>query len=257
MTMTAAAPAPSALYTQLVLLDRQKHRTTRVREWTHRGAASGLNAVFCAAAEFAEACKAFPLLFIRSGDTDELGQPVITPVCLLGLVNGENLFVDDGRWTAPYEPAFLRRYPFALVAARQEDGTSTQAVAVDGAFEGLAEDGAGERLFGDNGEPTPYLEHVLGFLNDFESAVAVTRPIGAHLQSLGLLKDMRAEGTLANGEKFSVDGFFVVDEEKLRALPDDVVLQMHRGGLLALVHAHLVSLTNLSKLVDRKSARRR
>lgn len=255
--MNTAPSAPATLYTQLALLDRQKHRTSRVREWTDRRAAAGLNAVFCAAAEFAEACKVFPLLFIRSGETDDKGQPVITPVCLLGLADGENLFVDDGRWTAPYEPAFLRRYPFALVSARQEDGTSTQAVAVDGAFEGLADDGAGERLFGDNGEPTPYLEHVLGFLNDFESAVAVTRPIGSHLQSLGLLKDMRAEGTLAHGEKFSVDGFFVVDEEKLRALPDEVVVQLHRGGLLALVHSHLVSLSNLSKLVDLKSARRR
>lgn len=248
----------AALYTQLVLLDRQKHRTTRVRGWTDRRAAAGLNAVFCAAAEFAEACKAFPLLFIRSGEQDARGQPVITPVCLLGLEAGENLFVDDGTWTAAYEPAFLRRYPFALVDARQDGGdASAQAVAVDAGFGGLAEDGDGERLFGDDGQPTPYLQQVLQFLNDYESAVQITRPIGAHLQSLGLLKDMRAAGKLTNGEPFAVDGFLVVDEEKLRALPDDVVLSMHRGGLLALVHAHLVSLSNLSRLVDRKSARRR
>ena len=241
-----------------MLLDRQKHRTTRVRGWTDRRAAAGLNAVFCAAAEFAEACKAFPLLFIRSGEQDARGQPVITPVCLLGLEAGENLFVDEGTWTAAYEPAFLRRYPFALVDARQDGGdASAQAVAVDAGFGGLAEHGDGERLFGDDGEPTPYLQQVLQFLNDYESAVQITRPIGAHLQSLGLLKDMRAAGKLTNGEPFAVDGFLVVDEEKLRALPDDVVVSLHRGGLLALVHAHLVSLSNLSRLVDRKSARRR
>ena len=247
----------SALYTQLVLLDRQKHRTTRVRHTDRREAAAGLNAVFCAAAEFAEACKAFPLLFIRTGEQDERGQPVISPVCLLGLEAGENLFVHDGRWTAVYEPAFLRRYPFALVDARQNgEGAAAQALAVDAGFAGLAEDGEGERLFGDDGEPTPYLQQVLQFLNDYEAAVRITRPIGAHLQSLGLLKDMRAAGKLANGEPFAVDGFFVVDEDKLRALPDDVVLAMHRSGLLALVHAHLVSLSNISRLVERKSARR-
>ena len=248
----------SALYTQLVLLDRQKHRTTRVRHTTDRKAAAGLNAVFCAAAEFAEACKAFPLLFIPGSDQDERGQPVISPVCLLGLEAGENLFVDDGRWTAAYEPAFLRRYPFALVDARQDGSAAeAQAVAVDAGFDGLAEDGDGDRLFGDDGEPALYLQHVLQFLNDYEAAVRVTRPIGAHLQSLGLLKEMRASGKLTNGEPFAVEGFLVVDEEKLRALPDEVVLSMHRGGLLALVHAHLVSLSNLSRLVERKSARRR
>jgi len=248
----------SALYKQLTLLDRQKHRTTRVRHADGREAAAGLNAMFCTASEFAEACKAFPLLFIRSGEQDDRGQPVIAPVCLLGLQAGENLFVDDGTWTGAYEPAFVRRYPFALVDARQDGGTAAaQAVAVDAKFGGLAEDGEGDRLFGDDGEPAPYLQQVLQFLNDYEAAVRITRPIGAHLQSLGLLKDMRAAGKLANGEPFAVDGFLVVDEEKLRVLPDDVVLSMHRGGLLALVHAHLVSLSNLSRLVDRKSARRR
>lgn len=248
---------PNALYGQLVLLDRHQHRLHRLRPEADRAAAARMNAVFCAAAEFAEACKTFPLFFIRSGETDAQGQPVITPVALLGLEAGENLFVDDGVWTAAYEPAFLRRYPFVLADARQEDGQSTQAVAFDAACTSLVEEGPGERLFDDFGAPTPYLDQVLQFLKDFEAAVQITRPIGAHLHGLGLLKEMRAQGTLTNGERFTVDGFLVVDEEKLRALPDETVLSMHRGGLLALVHAHLVSLGNLSRLVDRKSARRR
>lgn len=244
-----AAPSSAALYAQAVLLDRRKHRLTRLRDAGDRSAAAAVNAVFCAAAEFAEACKVFPLLFVRSGEAE------ITPVCLLGLEQGENLFVDAGRWTGAYEPAFLRRHPFALVDT-PEAGETKQAVAVDAAFAGLAEDGDGERFFGDDGAPTPFLEKMFAFLHDFEAAAQVTRPIGAHLQGLGLLKEMRAAGQLADGSPFSVDGFLVVDEEKLRALPDPVVLQMHRGGLLALVHAHLVSLSNLAGLVARKSKRR-
>jgi hypothetical protein len=250
MTLSVAT-----LFAQPVLLDRQKHRQLRLRGADDRSASATLNAVFCAAAEFAEACKVFPLLFVRTGDVGADGRPVISPVCLMGLEPGENLFVDGGRWTAPYVPAFVRRHPFALVDTPDAEGTASQAVAVDAAFPGLAEDGDGERFFTDAGEPSPFLARTLAFLNDFERAAQLTRPVGAHLHSLGLLKEMRAAGQLAGGAPFSVDGFLVVDEEKLAALPDAVVLQMFRGGLMAMVHAHLVSLGNLAALVERKSAR--
>lgn len=251
--MTAAATP--TLYAQPVLLDRGRHRATRLRDAADRSGAATLNAVFCAAAEFAEACRVFPLLFVRSGETDADGRPVITPVCLLGLEPGENLFVDGPRWTAPYVPAFVRRHPFARVDT-PEAGEARQAVAVDAAFPGLAESGDGERFFDDAGAPTPFLERMLAFLDDFEAAARLTRPIGGHLHALGLLKDMRATGQLADGAPFSVDGFLVVDQDRLRALPDEAVLQLFRGGLLDLVQAHLVSLGNLAALVERKSARR-
>ena len=242
-----------------VLLDRSAHRRLRLNpaRVQDQSGARHMNAVFCAAAEFAEACKAFPLLFIRSSppDPSDGGQGVITPVCLLGLQNGQNLFVgdDDGRWLADYLPAFLRRHPFSLVKAG-EDEEATEAVAVDLRHPALAEDGDGESLFGADGQPTPHLQGVMQFLNDFERAAEQTQPIGAHLQSLGLLKSMRAQGPLPGGNSFSVDGFLVVDEVRLRELPDAAVLALHRNGLLALIHAHLVSLSNLHKLVERRSA---
>jgi hypothetical protein len=268
----ADTPAPQkvrAPCAELVLLDRGVHRRARIKAVPpDHSAVLGMNAVFCAAAEFGEACKSFPLLFIHAGEADAAtGQAPITPVCLLGLQNGQNLFVDagTGRWTGGYLPAFLRRHPFALVKTTQADGAP--AVAVDTRFPGFVageedeadeadEAGAveGERLFDDAGEPAPKLQSVLQFLHDFDLAADQTRPIGAHLQSLGLLKEMRAQGPLPGGQGFSVDGFLVVDEARLRELPDAAVLALHRNGLLALIHAHLVSLDNIRHLVARRSA---
>jgi hypothetical protein len=289
-----------ALYSRVALLDRQRHRGQRVRPFTDFTPAAGLNAVYCAAAEFAEACKCFPLLFIRGGEADAGGSGGITPVCLLGLENDENLFVDQGAWQAAYLPAFLRRYPFALArvpapeaplpagmgdslvrvrelalqarAAGKAAGAGTeldglapsagprpaelvQAVAVDEDFTGLGLQLEGELLFGEDGEPTPHLQAVMRFLNDFDDAAERTRPVGPHLASLGLLKEMRAQGPLPGGRQFSVDGFLVVDENKLAGLPDAAVLALHRSGLLALIHAHLLSLSNLHALVERKTQR--
>jgi hypothetical protein len=38
-------------------------------------------------------------------------------------------------------------------------------------------------------------------------------------------------------------------------LPDAQVLEMHRNGMLGLVHAHLLSLANMQALVERKGKR--
>jgi len=253
----ASLPPP---YAELVPLDRSLHRLARIKPVPENLSGSlGMNAVFCAAAEFGEACKAFPLLFVRAGETDATtGQPVITPVCLLGLEDGQNLFVEpgSGRWTGAYLPAYLRRHPYALVKSASAD--AAPAVAIDPRHPGFLPEGggddAGERLFDDEGLPTAHLQSVMRFLHDFDQAADRTRPIGAHLQALGLLKEMRAQGALPGGQRFSVDGFMVVDEARLRDLPDDAVLALHRNGLLALVHAHLVSLDNIRHLVARRSA---
>ena len=67
---------------------------------------------------------------------------------------------------------------------------------------------------------------------------------------------MRFDATLPDGNKMSVDGFLALDEEKLGALPDATVLDLHRTGVLALIHAHQISLGLMRALVERRLARR-
>ena len=68
-----------------------------------------------------------------------------------------------------------------------------------------------------------------------------------------LLVERSIDVTLNNGEQMSVNGFHVVDMEKLSKLPDDIVLAWHRNGYLALVHHHLSSLSRFNALVQRQS----
>jgi hypothetical protein len=69
--------------------------------------------------------------------------------------------------------------------------------------------------------------------------------------ALDVLKEMKAEATLPDGETISVDGFHAIDEERLRALPDATVLELYRSGMLALLQMHLLSLANIRHLVTR------
>ena len=66
---------------------------------------------------------------------------------------------------------------------------------------------------------------------------------------------MTATADLKDGRSFTVSGLFVVDEQKLLALPDAVALSLFRSGELHLVAMLLASRANMQRLADRLSER--
>jgi SapC protein len=108
----------------------------------------------------------------------------------------------------------------------------------------------GERLFKDDGEPTPYLEDVRKFVEKIEIEVDRTRVAGRKLMEMQLLQDKRFDATLPDGKPISVDGFMAVDEERLQKLSDAEVLELQRNGLLALLHFHMASMGNMGFLLQ-------
>jgi hypothetical protein len=157
----------------------------------------------------------------------------------------------DGRWVARYVPAVLRAYPLGLVAVDEQ----RYSICVDAKADALS-DVEGERLFDDAGEPSAYLANAQQFLEEIERETQRTRQFSRRLLDLDLLRPMRFDATLPDGNKLSVDGFFTVDDEKLAALPDAAVVELHRGGMLALIDAHRISLGQMRALVERRLATR-
>lgn len=234
------------LYRRPVLLHRDTHRDTRLAPLTDTsfGFARSAHSLPLTAVEFTEACKEYPVVFAR----DSQGQ--VLPVLLLGLRDGENLFVDaDGRWTARYVPAFVRRYPFVLA---QIDG-SQLGVCIDQAWEGVGS--SGDALFDEAGADTPFLAKALEFLHRYQAEHERTRLFCERLSSLGLLQEMNARADLPTGASFTLQGLMIVDEQRLLKLPDDSALALLRSGELAWIYSHLVSVANLRGLIDRLSAR--
>jgi hypothetical protein len=58
------------------------------------------------------------------------------------------------------------------------------------------------------------------------------------------------------GNKSTLDGLWVVDEQKLMTLSDVQTLELARAGYLGLVYAHLLSLKCVGHLARRQTARR-
>jgi len=236
------------LHRNPVPLDSAQHRALRLAlplaDWS---VADRLNAIFVAATEFADVCRDFPIVFVRVGKEPD-GKDQIAPIAVLGLLQGQNLYLDGQQWRARYMPAVLRSYPFCI--GRIDDARF--AICVDFAWPGVqtAGQGGGAALFEGDGQPTPLLKEAQQQLELLEGEIQRTRLIGQRLLDLGVLRDMQFDATLPDGSTHRVDGFLTVDDQKMQELPDAVVAELHRSGLLGLIQLHWVSLGNMRRLVD-------
>lgn len=236
------------MYGELLPLDREVHKNLKLdTAQIVLSRVADLNSVFLAAVEFGDACKEYPIVFVRAGAPDAAGKQPVAPLAVLGLKPASNLYVEGDKWTGNYVPAYVRRYPFAM--ARMDDSGNNLAVCFDSQWSGFNET-TGEALFKD-GEPTEFLLNAKAFLENFEQETERTRLICNLLVEMDLLQDMRFEAALPNGEKLDVEGFLALDEKKYSELPDDKVLQLHRNGLIAMLEMHRLSLTNMNRLAAR------
>jgi hypothetical protein len=233
------------LHRQPAALDSAQHRQLKLRlpvtDWS---VANRLNALFVAAAEFGDVCREFPIVFVRAGKEPD-GRDQIAPIAVLGLNLNQNLYVDAATWRAQYVPAVLRSYPFCIGRVDEQ----RFAVCVDMAYAGIG-DPAGTPVFEADGQPAALLKTMRPQLETLETEIQRTRLVGQRLLELDVLRDMRFDATLPDGSKHSVDGFLTVDDKKMTALPDAVIGDLHRSGVLGLVHLHWVSLGNMRRLVD-------
>ena len=230
------------LYDNVSPLSKEKHGSWSVEVGGDFAHVKGMNVLPVLAAEFVTAYKEYPIVFSKNETT-------IQPVALLGIRDGENLYVDDeNRWTASYLPAFLRRYPF--VFARSEDG-KTFTLCIDENFTGFNQDGKGERLFTDDAQPTPYVNNVLQFLQNFQNEHARSQAFCRKLDEFDLLESHNAVWTGPDGQKAALTGFFCIKREKLNNLPPKVVAGMMKRGEMDLIFAHLFSLGNFHALKEK------
>lgn len=228
-------------------LESQKHRQTRVslpvRDWSHL---AGLNALFLTAAECLNAATEYPIVFIRSGQNAQ-GEPDFAPIAVFGLRQDENLYLQGKDWRATTLPALMSVYPFCTARAQTGDQF---AMCLDMASPAVSETGDGERLFDDDGKTTAFAGRVLAELERLENQTQSTRNVARRLAALGLLQEKRFDATLPDGQKLAVDGFFMVDEASVKALPDATVLALHHEGLLGFIQSHWVSLGHMRRLLD-------
>lgn len=236
-------------YERPVPLNREDHKDLRIKPINSAAFAAKTHSVPLTVLDFAPAARDYPILF-GGNSIEEAG-----PLAMLGLEQSENLFVDDeGQWEqGAYVPAFVRRYPFVL--AEKPDGSDGAdfTVFLDEAYPGFnAEEG--ERLFNEDGSDTDTLKNAVKFLGEFQEHIKRTEAFTKRLRELDLLESRTVE--LKDGEETKrINGLFVVSEEKLRKLDEKVAHELLTDGSLGWIYAHLLSLSNVGRLVERMQKR--
>lgn len=230
------------IYETAVPVSSARHRLASVEPQEGYAFSAGVNAVPLMAVEFLRAAAEYAIVFTAAGDE-------VVPAVVLGIRGDQNLYLStDAHWQAKYIPAFIRRYPF--VFSTSTDG-KTLTLCIDESYPGLNKDGLGQRLFGDNGQPAPYVDNVLKFLQEYQAQFERTRQFSMRIQNLGLLEPMQAQVVSPNGEKFTLSGFLAVNRDKLRALDGEALAALAKTDDLELLHLHLYSMRNFDEVKNR------
>jgi len=233
-------------YVKPAPLNSEVHQQLRIKDPGSLDFAKSTNSLPLAAIEFFDCAREYPVVF-----TGKEGGPVF-PIALTGVRKDENLFVNEkGEWDARYIPAFVRRYPFVLAEKQEAQDFN---VYIDEAFAGFNTT-EGERLFNDDRTPSTLLSQALEFLSTYQGEIVRTRELVDRLTALDLLVPRVLEVVRQGEAPIVLQGFSVVDEQRLGQLADADLLSLVKSGHLAWIYAHLMSLANVAGLSERLQAR--
>jgi hypothetical protein len=210
-----------------------------------------INAIAISAGEFNAVGRDYPIVFSSQDDGASFA-----PVAVLGITNGQNLFVDAaGDWDKTcYLPAFVRRYPFCISKLYVDgEARSERLVCVVKAYV----DGQGLRLFDDAEKPTTQWQAIERLLQGFEDDLDATAQMCAVLAKLELFSPFKFEVVHEQKTMLSVQGMYRIDEAKLAELKPASLKAMVNKGLMGAVYAHFRSLERFGNLYQRAEERAR
>ncbi len=241
---TPATPTLPLFYRAPTLLRFADHAGFGLRRAADYAVAAGATAIPLVAAEFALAGRHYPIVFASDASA--------MPLAVTGVSVGRNLFVStEGQWaTGRYIPSYVRRYPFIGMAL--EDGGTTM-LGIDAASPRISTDAArddADLLFTPDGKATPTGEAAMALCDAYaiehERTVAFATALKAH----NLLVERSAEMRYADATQALVQGFRLIDEPAVRALPAAVVTEFHAKGWLDAITLHLASQLSWQNLVE-------
>lgn len=217
----------------------QKLKLATKRDLTH---VAEQHIVPVTAAEFAQASASFPIVLVKNPDS-----PRYRSVIMLGLEAGENLFYQDELWQGLYVPQSIGMIPFSLGVDPDKENTLTAYIDEESKFVGEDKD---LDLYNEDGSESDVLKNVQESLGRLFENERMTDNFINELVENELLQELELNIGLANNDKKKLVGIFTINEEKLKALSDEKVLDFHKRGLFVPIYAMLGSLGQMNHLVQ-------
>jgi hypothetical protein len=226
--------------TQIVLLDKQAHRSLKVDGRASAAYGDDRHFVQVTVNEFPLLVVHYPLFFSKNANTGEFYCGV-----MLGFTEGENLFLQEWEEREFYRPLILQRGPFYAQGPELAIDLDHPRVGAE----------SGKSLFTEYGQPTRYLQSIIWALQDLKPGIETSRFFVARLLELSLIEPVDINVEFEDGSTHKCMGLYTVNQETLSRLPDEVVVELFRRGYLRLIHMMIASLKQFPILTRKKNGR--
>ncbi|TWH99981.1 SapC protein [Luteimonas cucumeris] len=229
-----------------VLLNNIDHHDLRVI--TARGAAYGDDTMSVPTffREFRDLQAHYPIVFQPTADGG------LQPLALLGLRQGENLFLQGERWDAHYLPLAIERLPFLIGIADDEPMIH---VDLDHPRVRRGEAATGEPLFLQHGGTAPLLDRIASVLRTLHDGLHDNAAFIAALLHHQLLEPFMLDITLDDQSHIRLSGFHTIHEQRVRQLDGAALQALSQAGYLEAMYMALASMSQLRGLIERMNCR--
>lgn len=234
------------------LLDNVTHKDLRIITTKSPKYGDNISNTGVLPIEFRRVQAEYPIFFRKNKSTENY-----EPTALLGLEDGENLFLDDAGWDAGYVPMTIERQPFLIGFKSESSGgipNEEPVVFVDMDSARISKT-EGETVFLEQGGISPFLEHINSILKAIHEGHADNKVFCEKLVALELLEPFTLEVELKDGAKHRLAGLHTINEEILKALNSAALKDLHRAGYLEHIYMAMASIANLSTLIAKKNER--
>ena len=211
-----------------------------------------LNSIPISYSEFALIQREYPIVFIAGQ-----GGEGYAAVAVVGMTQGENLFDLGGSWAKNvYVPAYVRRYPFCMAKVTLDKvEQQNRLICIEKAY---VDDKGGEAMFDASGQPLEKWKEIEKLIAEYEVDLERSREMCSILVDYNLLEPFTMQAKFnkdKGGDAYALTGMHRVAEGKIEHLNASQLKNLVRKGILSRVYAHLLSMDNFAKLLDRKAAR--
>ncbi len=234
------------------LLDNVKHKDLSVDPTYSVEYGDSVNQVLVFPSEFIELQKEYPILLKKDANSGQFQAVVI-----LGLDRDENLFLDEDGWHAHYVPAIQARGPFSIGLRKEGEGDEERVeplIQVDMDSPRVRPDGT--PVFLQHGGSSDYLKRISKVLKVIQEGWAAAKTLYPTLDKMGLIEPVNININLSETERYSIENYYTVSEEKLMELEGDQLKTLNDVGYLQAAYHILASQTNISRLLARKNRKR-
>lgn len=226
-----------SMYKNLVVLDREKHKGLKISPLDNLFFTKDMSSIALTYSEIALVGKDFPVVLTNSENPSF--------IALLSLGQTNLALNEEGKWLASYVPATIRKYPFALV---QSNTDKDKNIIVIDEESSLFSRSKGKQLFKKSGDISDALKQSIDFVSLYDKEMKTTQVVAQEIKASGILEAKEIRVNNESESKVLVNGFCVIDEEKLNKLDKEILQRWEKNGIMALIKAHLTSLENIQNL---------